>query len=402
DRTQSTAFIKKGNLEDKRLRTGTATSVNMANANQLYYTELPKLELPTLNAHTAGLEHTDKVMQIDDGFLSSLGEEHYPGNLGNDFKLFGTPALLYRRFTAKLVSQLAQYAEKAPERASVLDGKNGVGKSAELLKVASVAASSGYLVIYAHSTTRWVDSSRPYALRSNSDQYMQLEIVSELLRGIGAMNSEVLSQIPLGKDLVVGKKTLTATKTLADLVDLGVRTPALAHNVFEALLAIASTQTNVPVLLAVDEVNTLWSTSNYRDHNDEILPASRLRLISSLLPFFEGKSTLAKGWVLGATSYSDTRFMPKNMRDTLNPAPKVPVANRELAKELKAEKLQNALPFSVLRVGTMSAMEARALMNFYHRANIIASPVTEALVAKRWIVGSGNPRQMFAGVTSFF
>ncbi|KAJ2848361.1 hypothetical protein IWW36_003342 [Coemansia brasiliensis] len=400
DRMRSTAFTRK-DLVEKRVRSGTATSVNMANANPIYYEKLPKLHVETLNSRTAISEHAGKIMQIDGSFLQGIGKEHYPGYLGNDFKLFGVPALLYRKFTQDLVDQFNAYKEQGPKRASVLDGKNGIGKSAELMKLASVAASSGCIVIYAHSTVPWVNSSRPYAPQSHNDQFMQLEITSGLLRSIEAVSKDALKKVPLGKALVIGKRNLSEQHTLADLVSFGIHTPALAHDVLEHFLDLVSTQTKVPVLMAIDEVNTFWCSTLYRDQQDQILPANRLRLIRSLLPFFEGEKTLAKGWVLGATSYINPRFMPKELNKKLNPPPTAPLANPELANNPKILASQPSLPFDTIKISGLTAVEAWVLMHFYHRMNVVSTPVTEALVAKKWMVSSGNPRQLFAGVTTF-
>ncbi|KAJ2140097.1 hypothetical protein IW136_002751 [Coemansia sp. RSA 678] len=401
DRTQSTAFMKKGDRE-KRVRSGTTTSVNMASANPLYYAAVPKPQLVTLDAKTAKESHIDTVMEIDSRFLYGIGSGCYPGYLGNDFKLFGKPALLYRKFTHDLLDQVAKNAKEAPKRASVLNGRNGAGKSAELLKAASVAASSGHIVIYAHSAVTWVNSSRPYAPQSGTNMFTQPELATELLRSVSLVSGNALARVPLGKEIALGKKkSLDATKTLADLVNVGLQTPSLAHIVLENLLEVASTQTKVPVLLAIDEVNSLWCNTLYRDQSDNILPANRLRLINTMLPFFEGKQTLAKGWVLGASSYSDLRFMPKDLNKRLNPPAMIPLANAELSKDLVAFP-PTELPFDVIPMGTISAIETWALMHFYHKTNVIASPITKAIAGKRWLAASGNPRRIFAGVTSYF
>ncbi|KAJ1728310.1 hypothetical protein LPJ61_004102, partial [Coemansia biformis] len=402
DRTQSTAFKKKDDDQGKKARTGKTTAVNMAAANPLYYTDRPDPRLETLSAHSAIPVHVNRVMEIDEGFLACLGAERYPGYLGTDFGLFGRPALLYRGQTQRLVEQLATNAEAAPQRATVLDGKGGTGKSAELLKLASVAASLGHIVVYAPSTVRWVNSSRPYAPEAgDSGLFVQLELALEQLRTMNGMCRDALAKVPLGRSAAVGKRRLAAESTLADLIDIGLQTPALSHDVLDLLLDVASTQTAVPVLVAVDEVNALWSDSMYRDQGDVVLPARRLRLIRALLPFFEGERSLARGWVLGAISRVDVRFMPKDLKLRLDPPPAVPLANPDLAKDPSIVRQPTDLPFDTIGVERLSAAEAWALMRFYHETSIIASPVTEALVAKKWVVASGNPRELFASVTSF-
>ncbi|KAJ2785962.1 hypothetical protein H4R18_000177 [Coemansia javaensis] len=403
DRTQSTAFKKKDDDQGKRLKIGTTTAVNMATANPTYYAARPNPKLETLGAQSAIPVHVNKVMAISTEFLECLGEGRCPGQLGTDFGLFGKPALLYRALTQELVDRLARSAAEAgPKRAAVLDGRGGTGKSAELLKLASVGAAQGHLVVYVHSATPWVNSSRPYAPDGgDGGMFVQQELAAELLATVGTMSRAALEAVPLGRSVALGKRQLEASGTLADLVDAGIRAPALAQDAVDALLDVASTQTSVPVLLAVDDVNALWCNSMYRDQEDAVLPARRLRLVHALLPFFEGGRALARGWAVGATSHTDARFMPRDLKLRLDPPPAVPLANAALAADPAVVRPATELPFDVVKVGRLSSTEAWALMEFYHQTSIVASPVTEALVAKNWIIASGNPREMFASVTSF-
>ncbi|KAJ2600609.1 hypothetical protein H4R99_001309 [Coemansia sp. RSA 1722] len=411
DRTQSTAFIKKeGGSNSKKLRSGTATAVNTVGANPEYYVSNVQTNLRTLDESTANDAHINKFMEIDGAFLDGIGKGHLPGVLEADFKLFGRPALLYRKLTQQLVDQLAKHAgaeataaaAAVPKRASVIDGKNGAGKSAELMKLASVAAASGHIVIYASSTVSWVNSSRPYAPANDSDLFVQHEVTMDLLRSVASLSKEALGKVPLGKSVVVGKKTLAADKTLADLVEFGIHTPSLAHDVLENLLAIASAQKQVPVLIALDSVNTLWCATSYTDQQDVVLPASRLRLVNAFLPFFEGKAAVASGWVVGATSYVEPRFMPKDLRLKLNPPPMVPLANADVASDPSIARPASEVPFEVIKVDRLSADEAQALMLFYHKTSVISTPVTNALVAKKWVFADGNPREIFKSVTTYF
>ncbi|KAJ2753577.1 hypothetical protein IWQ56_006597, partial [Coemansia nantahalensis] len=260
----------------------------------------------------------------------------------------------------------------------------------------------GHIVVYAPGTVRWVNSSQPYAPEAGgSGQFIQLELAVEQLRTMNGMCRAALASVPLGRSAALGKRSLAADSTLADVVDVGLLTPGLAHGALDLVLDVASTQTGVPVLVAVDEVNTLWCDTQYRDQEDAVLPAHRLRLISALLPFFDGKKSLARGWVLGATSHMDALFMPKDLKRRLAPPPATPVANPDLARGAQAGQPPTDLPFDTIRVERFSPAEAWALMRFYHTTSIIASPVTEALVAKKWMVSSGNPREIFESVTSF-
>ncbi|KAJ1800731.1 hypothetical protein LPJ59_000857 [Coemansia sp. RSA 2399] len=403
DREKVRAWVKKSGTGVKKLRSGTSTSVGLETANPEYYAPKPAPSLKSLNAHTANQSNINQFMQIDGVFLKSLGKDHYPGYLGMDFKMFGGPALLYRKKTQDLVDQLAQRAEKGSKQALVLDGMAGSGKSAELMKLAAVAASSGYLVIYAYATLPWVNSSRPYIPGPDGHMFLQYELVVELLRTMEDLSSDALARIPLGKDISFGKRTLSATQTLADLVDFALQIPSASHEALDHLLAIVSKQTIVPVLIALDDVNTLWADTFYRDQSDKVLPASRLRLPSSFRPFFDGEMTLERGMAIGAVSYVRNQFMPKDLKDKLHPATEIPVSNRVLKADMdQSAAARKPLPFEVVGLDRMTTSETWALMNFYHKVSVISSPVTDALVANKWITANGNPRNMFNSVTAYF
>ncbi|KAJ2615149.1 hypothetical protein H4S08_001382 [Coemansia sp. RSA 1365] len=384
------------------MKTGLKTVVDMANANERYYQPIPVVGAPTLSKETAKSENVNKILRLDKEFMESIGNDNFPGFLENDFKLFGKPALLYRGLTQRLVSQLYKGGRRASSKAIVLDGKAGIGKSAELLMLASIAASSGHIVIYAPKTTSWVNSTRPYAPdANNSGMFIQQDVTVELLRRIYSMSKGALEKVPLGKRVTVGRTTLADDQTLADLVVYGYETPGLAHTALDQLLEIASTQTVVPVLIAVDDINTFWTDTLYRSQDDEVLPAHRLRLVDSLGGFFDRKKKLAKGLVIGATSHVDYRFMPKSVKDKLDPPLMVPLTNRELAKDQNLVRPSTKKPYGIVKLKHMDSGEAWGLLCFYRATNLIATKVTREFVAKKWMMASGNPREIFSNITSF-
>ncbi|KAJ1938861.1 hypothetical protein EC988_007464 [Linderina pennispora] len=373
----------------------------MGSLNPDYYTDKPSPQTEVLSSTTAKEWNIGQFLEISGHVLQSLGKDQFPGYLGKDFKLFGKPALMYREFTQKLVDQLAKNASAAPKTAAVIDGPNGAGKSAELLKLAAVAAETGHIVVYVPATIPWVNSSRPYAPGAD-DSFVQHETAMGLLRSIQALSSEALAKVPLGKAVTLGKKSLAADKTLSDLVEFGIQTPSLAHAALEQMLEIAGAQKSVPVVIALDEVNTLWSKSAYTDQADKILAANRLRLVRAFLPYFEGTKQLAKGWVVGATSYIETKFMPKQLSQKLNPPPQIAFKNKDVESDPGLYRPETKVPFDVVKLDRMTATEAKAMMDFYRSVRIVQTPVTDALVAKKWVLANGNPRQIFGSCTAFF
>ncbi|KAJ2801100.1 hypothetical protein H4R20_003812 [Coemansia guatemalensis] len=402
DRSISTAYVKRGLAKPRIIRKSPTTSVDWENANGRYYQSIPVVGAPTLSKETANAESVNKVLRLDKDFMESIGTENFPGFLGNDFKLFGRPALLYRSLTQRLVSQMSKSARRASPKATILDGKAGTGKSAELLMVAAIAASSGHIVVYAPKTISWVNSTKPYAPdANNSGMFVQPDVTAELLRRIYSMSKEALEKVPLGKRVTIGRTTLAEDQTLADLAVHGYETPALAQTALDQLLEIASTQSVVPVLIAVDDINTFWTDTLYFDQEDKVLPACRLGLVRSLGGFFDRTKRLARGWAIGATSHVDFRFMPKSIKDKLDPPLMVPLTNPELAKDKNLVRPATKKPYKINKLNHMDSGEAWALLCFYRATNLIATRVTRDFVAKKWMLASGNPREIFTSVTSF-
>ncbi|KAJ2080580.1 hypothetical protein H4R24_002986 [Coemansia sp. RSA 988] len=402
DRSISTAYVKRGTTKPRVIRTSSKTSVDWENANGRYYRPLPVVGAPTLSKENAKPENVNNIFRLDKDFMESIGSDNYPGYLGNDFKLFGRPALLYRGLTQRLVSQMSKNAKRASPKATLLDGKAGTGKSAELLMIASIAASSGHIVIYAPKTISWVNSTRPYAPdANNSGMFVQPDVTAELLRRIYSMSKEALEKVPLGKRVTIGRATLAEDQTLADLAVRGYETPALAQIALDQLLEIASAQTVVPVLVAVDDINTFWTDTLYFDQEDKVLPACRLGLVNSLGGFFDRTKKLARGWAIGATSHIDFRFMPKSVKDKLDPPLMVPLTNRELAKDQNLVRPATKRPYKTVKLDHMDSGEAWGLLCFYRSTNLIATKVTREFVAKKWMMASGNPREIFSSITSF-
>ena len=229
-------------------------------------------------------------MKLPTQFVKSLGRNRLPGQIATDFTLLNQEALVFRQITLDLFQKLQNSTNK--HKPVILDGGIGLGKSVELLKLASLASSQGHLVIYASNTNSWVDSSQAYFPNVSTQLYSQWSIVSAFLKSIRSINSQVLDEINVDRDVTVGKVKFNTENTLASVVDLGIKTPSLAHECFELFLDVAREQAKIPVLVAIDQINTFYSKTLYTDQEHQILDAKSLRLINSLLPFVEGSKQL--------------------------------------------------------------------------------------------------------------
>ena len=182
------------------------------------------------------------------------------------------------------------------------------------------AQKKGWIVLYFPRSVELVNSSTRHVYDLRTQTYLQpdktLEFVSRVLRA----NAELLEKVKLREPVVADKLNVPAGTSLAALAEALVKgknsTPAPV--VLEYMLKELESQTEVPVLVAVDDLQSLYHPSAYKDPFWKNIQAHHLSLPRILLEYASGKRVLNKGAFLGALNCSDTQFgVPLELRDTL-------------------------------------------------------------------------------------
>jgi hypothetical protein len=191
----------------------------------------------------------------------------------------------------------------------VLEGEAGSGKSVLLAQLVCAARAAGWLVLY-FPRGRGLTERSSFARHGDSAAWDTPEHAKALLNALDAAHGPLLATLP--------RKTASATASasqsssssegvLRDLVAAGTAPTATASAVVDAALAMLSELalvTQVPVLIAVDELNAL---SGFSEYHQVTGPKSRTRLeagalrIAAAVRSFQG-APLARGARVGATS----------------------------------------------------------------------------------------------------
>lgn len=147
-----------------------------------------------------------------------------------------------------------------PAFAVLLDGPKGIGKSSTLLQLVAAAISSAdpeFLVLYAPSVARWAAGYYPYyQSKSEPSKFEQPELAKEILELFKFLNRDRLSAeiaaIVEAADPVVGLGAL-----LSHLPTSGKR-----------------------VLVFVDQLNALYTPTQYRDQRGRTLLPEDMSILS--------------------------------------------------------------------------------------------------------------------------
>ncbi|KAJ1960021.1 hypothetical protein H4R35_007582 [Dimargaris xerosporica] len=263
----------------------------------------------------------------------------------------------------------------------VLTGRTGVGKSATLLQAASYAHLKQWLILYVPNAIHWVDSSQPYQPSADAQVYLQPGVARRWLQFIRQINAGVLESLALPTAVTIGSQTLAKGSSVGAVLAAGIDQPAAAHDAVEALLQLSHQGLSTPVLVAVDQLNAFYiSTEYFSPQNERLLPAN-LRLVRAFLPFFDGQKSLKDGLVLGALSMANTQFR----------VPGFGLGDR-------VTKGKEALPMAAkpLEVPTFDKSETQALLEFYRQSGVVYHKLDDALVAKRWVLTNGNAADLLA------
>lgn len=194
-------------------------------------------------------------------------------------------------------------------------GEAGSGKSVLLLQSAAHALQSGWIVLYiprgqyillyilfptsryvvrgrveadTHpSAAEWIQSASEYKYHPSSKSFHQSALASTILNTLITVNSELLSTIKSSSQI----GTSATGTSLVEVCRNGAKSEESVQ-VLQAVLGELAQQTQYPVLLAIDEVQALFSTSEVRTPDYSILESYHLSTPSLILDYLTGKETL--------------------------------------------------------------------------------------------------------------
>ncbi|KAJ9126563.1 hypothetical protein QFC24_001591 [Naganishia onofrii] len=240
-----------------------------------------------------------------------------PRNIAKEFAR-DTPTTVVRESTVAVIDRISKPSNPSSKSNRILlSGAKGCGKSTVMLQAVDSAMQDGSVVIYIPQAINLINSSSSFAYNTDRQLFIQPALSALLLQAIQTANKSVLSSIKLGHDVTIestsavgGSTSFAAGDGLDKLVAAGAKSEALSVPVLEKTLEVLGSQTEVNVLLAVDEVQALFMTSEYRTPDYTLLESYALSVPRLLLDYISGRKALARGTILTSLSFSSPRYLP--------------------------------------------------------------------------------------------
>ncbi len=223
--------------------------------------------------------------------------------------------------------------------------------------------------------------------------------MANLLSQIARANASVLSGLKLSQKHTL-PIPLQSNISLDRLADLGARDPDIAWPVFQALwteLTTANTESNPrpPILLALDGLAHVMTTTQYRDAESKPIHAHDLVIIKHFMDHLSSVRSLPNGGlVIAATSKSNSPKIPSlelalsQMEARASGNTEIPQGNP--FQHVDDRVMQSLEGVSATKLQGLTKEEARGLMEYYAKSGILRQTVSEALVSEKWTLSGGG------------
>jgi hypothetical protein len=243
---------------------------------------------PSLLTATPIAEHsTADVHRYCEYTTAEIGR-YFPEGFGagvlREFGATNFPALMVRQSALearKMIDELGGTDGALAQTAALcLEGPRGVGKSATLTYLVHAARASGWLVLAVPSAYSYLNAQQRFmplsmcrieigiagaadedGAGSTSPSLEQLFDVPAathgLLRGFLAAHEDLLNELPVKTEGTAGfaRAINTRMSSLSDLVQVGASDTELATHTLVALMRELKAVADVPVMIAIDDVN---------------------------------------------------------------------------------------------------------------------------------------------------
>ncbi|RXW16060.1 hypothetical protein EST38_g9796 [Candolleomyces aberdarensis] len=331
-----------------------------------------------------------------------------PKKMFLEFRILSTPCSVIRDVTVETKNKL----EKAKDSSSkdsriVLTGRAGCGKSFLLHQAVQYAKSEGWIVLYIPRAKTLINSTTTYTYDLRTQTYLQPQASYRIVEKLLTVNSDALSTLTLSAPFTLGgdqdKSKLQVFKEgtkLSEVAQACVKDKSYqsACGTLEVLMRELEGQTKFPVLMAIDDFQSLFHDTAYRDPFFRPIKSHHLSLPRLILEYASGKRNFAKGAFLSALTASDTQYaIPLELQDTLELGHRHPVSPYVQRSETllqyasgldaKAGGLQN------LKVPEkFSVEEAQALFEVWKDDLALTNSRHDETFMAKYVESDGNPR----------
>lgn len=185
------------------------------------------------------------------------------------------------------------------------------------------ALDDGWVVVSVPRAINLINSSTLYTYNAQHQAYLQPEATTQLLEAILKVNGAAAKQIKSAEAVEVDGSKIDAGTPLETLLKRGMddsSSAAAKQTLLEAVFKTLSSQSERPVLVAVDDAQALFRTSLYKDPDFINLESFELGIPRALLSLLiSPSSAISRGVFIAALSTTHTEFpSPPELQNALS------------------------------------------------------------------------------------
>ncbi|PKY01246.1 putative mitochondrial ribosomal protein DAP3 [Aspergillus campestris IBT 28561] len=345
------------------------------------------------------------------------------------WSIFRRPGTVVRRETlemGRLFDRISgDGADKGKVVKKIVTGPKGSGKTVHMLQAMAMAFTKNWVVFSVPDAQELTLAHTGYAPLSDEqpDLYVQKDSTAALLSRTAIANQAVLKDLRVSQNHPALKTPVKEGTTLEDLTKMGIRDPALAWPVFEALWTELSATSPAagfeksfkprpPMLVTVDGLAHWMKNSEYLNMESKPIHAHDLVFVRHFLSLLKSGSqnpTLPNGGLLlYSTSASNKPSLPTfevaleqlearqagvnpssaefpQPKAYSNPDPRV----LEIANVSKPASAKEG-PVEVQTLGGLSREEARGFLEYFARSGLLRERISDEMVSEKWtLAGNG-------------
>ncbi|OQR90098.1 hypothetical protein ACHHYP_05808 [Achlya hypogyna] len=266
-----------------------------------FSTEAPAAVVEAAPVST-GVSATHSISQAEKADLLKFFElseakikQNYPEGLPRRIKEYfeltePSKQFMLRKPTLDIISVMKDFPNNWPanwpEKAFVLDGERGTGKSVAIMQIVNYARENGWIVLFAPQVRSWCYDA-PYVTKSAHMQgKFDIDVVAmDVLKQLIEYHGSQLAELKLSADYgdryyphTFAKKPKSTSEfdkaelTLLDVAENGLKDDLLSCTALVDLRAELAKVTKFPVLIAIDEYNSFFEKTVFGYEGVDVAP----------------------------------------------------------------------------------------------------------------------------------
>lgn len=295
-----------------RRKGGADSSAGLSKTSEFHVDAPDMSHLPLLHAESLTATSAAQTYAFNDQTLSAFKAFGLPQGLERELANQPKPRSLVRKQTLELLDKLDAASKAMKGESIVLDGRGGSGKSMLLAQSIAYALDDGWVVVSVPRAINLINSSTLYTYNAQHQAYLQPEATTQLLEAILKVNGAAAKQIKSAEAVEVDGSKIDAGTPLETLLKRGMddsSSAAAKQTLLEAVFKTLSSQSERPVLVAVDDAQALFRTSLYKDPDFINLESFELGIPRALLSLLiSPSSAISRGVFIAALSTTHTEF----------------------------------------------------------------------------------------------